>query len=136
MLKKHKVLRYDTLWVAKSITFFYYIGVGGAFGDRFVEISPKYIHDADALIFEYESPAINYRQFTHLQATEDEEDQHQIYSFCSEYALLSDMHFLNCLVRTRKQTGSYAKQPDGTYKFWMNPHLFRVLENFYPPPRL
>ena len=32
LLKKHQVLRYDTLSLAKSINFFYYIGVGGAFG--------------------------------------------------------------------------------------------------------
>ena len=44
LLKKHKVLRYDTLSLAKSVNFFYYIGVGGAFGERFTEVLPKYIH--------------------------------------------------------------------------------------------
>ena len=61
LLKKHKVLRYETLWLAKSINFFYYIGVGGAFGERFIEVSPKYIHEYDCLIFEYSSTAVQYK---------------------------------------------------------------------------
>lgn len=32
-----------------------------------------------------------------------------LYTFKSEYAIISDQHFLNCLVRGKKSIGSYYK---------------------------
>ena len=97
--------------------------MSGVLGDRFVSIKPKYIFRKDCLIFELPQLPLMYK-YIPIQSLNQMEKQpiegKEIYSFHAEYAMVSDIHFRNCLVRGKKDIGSYVKDGGG-YRFLMEP---------------
>ena len=96
--------------------------MSGLMGDRFVSIKPIYIFHRDCLIFQLPQLPLMYKYITTPSLNQMKNypiEDKEIYSFHSEYAMVSDIHFRNCLVRGKKDIGSYVKDSGG-YRFWMD----------------
>lgn len=133
LLKKHKVLRYDTLSLSNQIH--YYFHMSGLYGDRFLEIKPNYLHDEDCLIFQAPNFPLSFKKVSNEDILKIKNIRSsEIFNFHSQYAMLSDIHFRNCFVRGKKEIGSYVRDQK-YYILWINTDLFEVISALYPLPK-